>query len=177
MRASGALPADRMVVLGRIGAPWGVKGWVKVESYTDPPTGILNYPVWQVAQPAGQWAPVRVAAGRAHGAGRTVVVEFDGLASPEAARLWVGREVALPRSALPEPPPGEYYWDDLPGCRVATVQGRPLGVVSHFVELPANPVMVVRDGAADHWVPLVPRHLKSVDLATRQVVVDWDPEI
>jgi 16S rRNA processing protein RimM len=169
-------PRDRMVILGRLGGPWGVKGWLKVNSYTDPPAAILNYPVWNVASAGGGWEKVTVRTGRAHGAGRSVVVELDGVGSPEAARRYVARDVGLPRSELPEPATGEYYWDDLVGCRVVTVDGVELGVVRHFHAFPANPVMAVRGSGREHWVPLVPRHLKRVDLAARQVVVDWDAE-
>ena len=176
MEAAGGSPADRMVVLGRLGGPWGVKGWLKLESYTDPPAGILKYPDWYVTAPDGSWLPVRRVAGRPHGAGRTMVVELEGVGTPEEARVWGRREVATPRSQLPPTRPGEYYWDDLPGCRVRTLSGRELGVASHFHAFPANPVMVVRDGAAEHWVPLAPRHLKRVDVAARCVLVDWEPE-
>jgi 16S rRNA processing protein RimM len=168
--------AERMVVLGRLGAPWGIKGWIKVDSYTDPPGAILDYPVWSLAKADGGWEPVRVAAGRPHGTGRLVVAEIEGVASPEDTRRYVGRDVAVPRSALPAPKAGEYYWEDLVGCRVATLEGVGLGVISHFLEYPAGPVMVVRDGARERWVPLAPRHLKHVDLGERRVTVDWDPE-
>jgi 16S rRNA processing protein RimM len=177
-----AADADRWVVLGRFAAPWGVKGWIKAESYTDPPAGLLGYPVWNVARPARGleppgWDEVRIVEGRPHGAGRTVVVRLPGVDDPEAARAWVNREIAVPRSALPEPAAGEYYWHDLEGCRVETVDGVELGIVDHFMEMPANPVMVVRDGTRERWLPAVRPHLKRVDLAARRLVVDWDPEV
>ena len=176
MNAAGEQPADRMVVLGRLGGPWGVKGWLKVESYTDPPAALLDYRLWHVAAAGGRWETVRLVGGRPQGAGRTLVVELEGIATPEAARAWGQREVATPRSQLPPTRAGEYYWDDLPGCSVTTLTGRNLGVISHFHAFPANPVMVVREGGAEHWVPLTPRHLKQVDVQARRVVVDWDPE-
>jgi 16S rRNA processing protein RimM len=165
-----------MVVLGHLGAPWGIKGWIKVDSFTDPPTAILNYPVWQVARADGSWEPVRVVTGRLQGTGRQVVAGLEGVSSPEEARRFVGRDVAVPRTELPEPKSGEYYWEDLLGCRAATLEGVELGVVSHFLEYPAGPMMVIRDGARERWVPLHPRHLKQVDLGERRVTVDWDPE-
>ena len=171
------LAAERMIVLGRFGAPWGIKGSIKVDSYTDPPQGLLKYPVWHVAEPDGRWEEIRIGGGRPHGGGRVLVVDLNGVASPEAARRWVGRDIALPRSALPVPAKGEYYWEDLLGCRVANTDGVELGVVSHFHEFPGNPVMVVQEGGQSHWVPLVPRHLKQVDLEARRVTVDWDPEL
>ncbi len=86
------------------------------------------------------------------------------------------RDVGLPRAELPAPAPGEYYWDDLVGCRVVTEADVELGVVTHFHDFPAAPVMAVRGTDRERWVPLVPRHLKQVDLDARRVVVDWDPE-
>jgi 16S rRNA processing protein RimM len=171
---------DRMIVLGRLAAPWGVKGWIKADSYTEPPAGLLDYPVWFLSRPArgaepAGWDEIRIVEGRPHG-GRQVVVSLPGVTDPESARLWTGREIAVPRSALPEPEAGQYYWEDLAGCRVETMDGVPLGTVDHFIEMPANAVMVVRDGERERWLPVVPAHLKRVDLATRTIVVDWDPE-
>ncbi|HXQ64507.1 MAG TPA: ribosome maturation factor RimM [Steroidobacteraceae bacterium] len=167
---------DRMVILGRLGAPWGVKGWIKVNSYTDPPAALLDYPIWQVASPDGSWQSVKVRTGRVHGTGRRLVVQLDGIANPEDARRYVSRDVGLRRSQLPQPGPGEYYWDDLVGCRVVTAGGVELGVVSHFHDFPANPVMVVSGGGQEHWIPLAPRHLKRVDLEARELLVAWDAE-
>ncbi len=167
--------ADRMVILGRLCAPWGIKGAIKVESYTDPPEGLLEYPVWNVATRDGGWEQVKIRTGRPHGAKRLLVVEIDGVGSPEDVRRYVEREVAMPRSALPPTAPGEYYWEDLPGCRVTTLEGLELGVVSHLLDFPANAVLVVRDGTREHWLPLVSRHVKKVDLGERHVTVDWDP--
>ena len=97
------------MVLGRLGAPWGVQGWLKVESYTDPPDAILDYPVWELAAPGGG-APVRevhVLGGRPHGGKRTVLVRLEGIDSPEAAKPYATLEVLVLRSALPPAgPPG-----------------------------------------------------------------------
>lgn len=169
--------AERMVILGRLAAPWGIKGWLKVHSYTDPPTAILDYPVWQLTRTGGGWEAVKVVSGRAHGAGRELVVALEGVRNPEDARRFTSREVGLPRSALPAPAAGEYYWDDMVGCQVATMDGAELGVVSHFHDFPAGPVMAVRGSGGEHWVPLSPGHLKQVDLAARRIVVDWNPEL
>jgi len=168
--------AERMVILGRLAAPWGIKGWLKVHSYTDPPTALLDYRVWQLSRAGGGWETVKVLSGRAHGAGRELVVALEGVLNPEDARQYTSREVGLPRSALPVPPPGEYYWEDMVGCEVATAAGAALGVVSHFHDFPAGPVMAVRGAGGEHWVPLSPGHLKQVDLGLRRIVVDWNPE-
>ncbi len=181
-RSSAADVPGKMVVLGRLAAPWGVKGWIKAESFTDPPAGIFDYPVWHLSRPArghepAGWDEIRIVEGRPHGNGRQIVVSLPGVTDPESARLWTGREIAVPRAALPSPPAGQYYWTDLEGCRVETLDGVPLGTVDGFMDMPANAVMVVRDGKRERWLPAVPQHLKRVDLEARRIVVDWDPEL
>jgi 16S rRNA processing protein RimM len=91
---------DRIVVLGRIGGSFGVQGWVKVSSYTEPPGNILDYEVWQLGR-GGQWQPIGLEAGRVTGKG--VLAKLEGIDTPEEARLKVGAEVGVPRSALPPP--------------------------------------------------------------------------
>jgi 16S rRNA processing protein RimM len=84
-------------------------------------------------------------------------------------------ELWMERRELPALGKGEYYRADLVGLEVVNQDDRPLGRVDHFLDLPANPVMVV-SGEREHWVPLVPRHLRSVDLERGRIVVDWDPD-
>jgi 16S rRNA processing protein RimM len=168
-----------MVVLGRLLTAWGVKGQLKVASYTDPPEALLAYAVWYLAKGpdlpgvARQWDEIRVKGGRLQGRG--LVAELEGIDNPEYARQFGGRDVAVPRDQLPATGPKEYYWEDLLGLRVRTTQGVVLGRVSHFVDLPGQPAaMVVRDGPAEHWLPLAPKHLKKVDLERGEIEVDWE---
>jgi 16S rRNA processing protein RimM len=165
-----------MIVMGRFGAAFGVKGWLKVESYTDPPEGILKYPELSVAARDGTWEPVKILEGRRHGNGRTLVVAVEGLSSPEAAQVYGTREIAVPRSALPPTEPGEVYWEDLVGCTAVTTEGVELGVVHHLLEFPGNPVLVVVGGGRERWIPLVSKHVMDCDRAAKRVTVDWDPE-
>jgi 16S rRNA processing protein RimM len=162
-----------MVVLGRLRSAHGLKGEIKVDSYTDPPEGILGYPVWHLKTGAGM-KPVRVLSGRSPN-GRVQVL-LEGIASPEAARPFAGLEVAVPRDALPPTGPKEYYWEDLTGLSVRTRAGRLLGRVSHFLDLPAQPVMVVKGEGTEFLLPLRPEVLNRVDLARGEIEVDWDVE-
>lgn len=163
----------REVVLGRILGPFGIKGWVKVKSYTEPAEAILRYAGWSLTGPTGQRQAARPLAGRRHGT--MVVAALEGVTDRDAAAALAQRDIAVPRAELPDPGPGQYYWADLEGLEVVTTEGVGLGRVDHFVETPGNPVMVVR-GERERWLPLVPKHLKSVDLDAGRVVVDWDPE-
>lgn len=164
--------AGQRVVIGRIVGVHGVRGWVKVYSWTRPVENIFGYPRWLLRRPTG-WQPVTVAAGRSQGKG--LIAQLEGIDDREAARAWVGCDVAVPRSELPAPEPGEYYWSDLEGLRVETVVGDDLGVVHHLIETGANDVLVVH-GERERLIPFTPgEHVVEVDLARSLIRVDWDP--
>jgi 16S rRNA processing protein RimM len=164
--------SGRRVTLGRLHGAFGVHGWVKVRSYTDPPEAILGYPVWRLQSPTGE-RELKPLDGHRHGEG--LVARIEGIADRDAAALLGGHDIAVLRSEMPPPGPGQYYWDDLLGQQVETLDGTALGRLDHIVEGPANAVMVVI-GERERWIPLVPQHLKQVDLATGRLVVDWDPD-
>ena len=171
---SGPAGADpRAVTLGTIAGPFGVRGWVKVKSYTEPREEILRYPEWRVKLPRGGRRTLKPLEGRRHG--NLVVVRLEGVDDRDAAAGLTHCEVTVPRSELPPLGGGEFYWADLEGLEVVTVEGVALGRLDHFVETPANPVMVVV-GERERWLPLVPQHLKKVDLEAGRIVVDWDPD-
>jgi 16S rRNA processing protein RimM len=158
-----------MVVMARVAGPFAVKGWVKLQVYTERVDGLLDYPVWWIGGD-GSWAPAEVEDGAAHGA--ALVAKLKGIDDREAAAALSGREVAVPRSALPGSEEGEYYWADLEGLRVSNLDGQPLGVVSELLETGANHVLVVH-GERERLIPFVGAVVKSVDLARGELVVDW----
>lgn len=161
------------VVLGRITGLHGIQGWLKIHSYTRPPQGVFEYPRWWV-QRAGQWQVVGVADWRRHG--NTLLVKLEDLSDRDQARAWLGCEVSVPRSILPELPAGEYYWTDLLGLRVLTLEGVELGIVDHLLETGSNDVLVV-SGERERLIPFVPgQHVVAVDLDAKTIRVDWDPQ-
>ncbi|MGA0099177.1 MAG: ribosome maturation factor RimM [Steroidobacteraceae bacterium] len=173
MTASPASPGSGWVGLGRIVGVFGVRGWVKVQSWTDPPEGILGYREWWLeGDPQG---PLKVTPeeGRRHG--KLVVARLQGLTDRESAEGLRGREIRVPREHLPPTAPGEHYQVDLIGLEVFNREGVWLGRVDHFVEAPAHPVMVVL-GDRERWLPLVRKHIDRVDLEAGRMVVDWDAD-
>ena len=164
------------VELGRLGAPYGIKGWIHVESYTDPPERLLAYGEWVLRLASGERLTRRIAEGRPHGA--ALVARLEGVADREAAAGLTGAVIEVERTALPALSEREYYRADLVGCRVRNLDGADLGAVSHFVDAPAGAVMVTRTARGrEHWVLADPTHLRQVDLALRQIVVDWPAEL
>jgi 16S rRNA processing protein RimM len=164
------------IELGRLGPPYGIRGWVHVDSFTDPPDGLLKYREWGLKLASGERVTRRVVAGRGHGRG--LVVQLEGVASREGAAALTGAMVEVERAALPPAGEYQYYRADLLGLTVRNLEGRTLGTVSHFVDAPAGAVMVAREpGGREHWVLASPKHLRSVDLAAGVVVVDWPAEL
>lgn len=172
MMMSGTDPA--LIEIGVVGAPFGVRGWVKLRSFTDPPEALLAHEPLRLAL-AGGWRGMRI---EEHGrSGGQLTVKFAGVADRTAAEALRGARIAVARVQLPAAGQREYYRADLIGFDVVTTAGTPLGKVRHFVETPAHALMVVGEAARpghEYWVPAVPRHLRRVELEARRVVVDWD---
>jgi len=161
------------VVLGRISGLFGVRGWVKVYSYTEPRENIAGYHDWYL-QCDGDWRPARVEQGRRHGKG--VVVKLAGIEDRDRAAGLIDCDIAVDRDQLPPLPPGEYYWTDLEGLRVVTLEGTELGRVSHLFATGANDVMVV-EGERERLLPFVqPDIIRRVDPEQGLIEVDWDPD-
>ena len=160
---------ERQVILGKLAGTFGVQGWLKVNSYTEPAANVLDYEVWQIER-GGQWVAVKVESGRVTGKG--VLVKLAGIDTPEDARAYVGADIAIARGELPPTAPGEYYWSDLEGLAAYGASGELLGRVDHFRTTPAGPVVIVR-GEREHWVPFVKERIQSVDLDAKRIVLDW----
>ncbi len=165
--------ADKLVVLGRVSGVYGVRGWVKIFSYTEPRENILQYDSWQVGR-NNQWRIERVASGKPHGKG--VIAQITGYEDRDAAAKLVGQEIAVQRNRLPVPEEGEYYWADLEGLRVLNLEGIELGVVDHLLATGANDVLVVK-GDRERLIPfLLDQVVVKVQLEQGWIEVDWDPE-
>ncbi len=162
--------ADRLIVVGKIVGLYGVQGWVKLESYTQPRTQIFSYRPWFLGD-----KEIEDAQGREQGKG--LVGRLSGYADRDAAATLIGAEIRIPRSALPKPAQGEFYWSDLEGLAVVNKEGVALGAVSHLFSTGANDVVVVKDGARERMIPFVfGQFVEAVDLEQSRITVDWDPD-
>jgi 16S rRNA processing protein RimM len=162
--------SSSLIELGVVGAPFGVRGWVKLRSFTDPPDRLLQHRSVQLGV-RGLWTAYRIeASGRSGG---QLTAKLSGVEDRDQAQTLRGAKVGVPRSELPQRDDKEFYRADLIGCDVVNLAGAHLGRVQHFVETPVQVLMVVR-GEREHWVPAVPLHVRRVDLTARRVVVDWD---
>ncbi|MGE5088042.1 MAG: ribosome maturation factor RimM [Candidatus Levyibacteriota bacterium] len=160
--------------MGRIAAPYGVRGAIKVQPLSADPAALLDHRQWWLrsrGEPP-QWQPRAVQSARMHGA--ALVAQVDGVDTREAAAALRGAEVGVPRDELPELAPGEYYQGDLVGMTVENREGVALGRVAGFVESGAHPLLQVTDGAGiERLIPWVAQYVIEVDVGAGRIGVDW----
>ena len=178
----GAPDSDRTLVVGRITGCYGVKGWVKIHTYTDTPENFLAFGEWMVQRRGGP-EPVEFDAGRPHGKG--LVAHIAGVDDRTAAEAFRGLEVTVARESLPALEEGEFYWHQLQGLQVWCTEGEQralLGRVDYLIETGANDVLVVSGGKTgadnkEHLVPWTPGlAVLEVDLGHGLIRVDWDAD-
>jgi 16S rRNA processing protein RimM len=163
--------SDRVIQLGEITGAHGVKGWVRVHSFTDPKSNLLDYSTWLLERD-GEWRASAVEAARE--SGKRLIAKLADVDDREAAAELAGTAVGVRRSALPAPEANEYYWADLEGLVVRNLGGDVLGRVERLVATGANDVLVLA-GDDRKMIPFESAIVRSVDFATGEILVDWDP--
>ncbi|HEX6832397.1 MAG TPA: ribosome maturation factor RimM [Rudaea sp.] len=166
------MTAEDQILVGRVVGVFGVEGWVKLESYTEPRARVFKYRPWFVRHAQGE---VEIAGVQGREQGKGLVARLPGCDDRDAAAALVGAEIRIFRSSLPKAKRGEYYWADLEGLEVSTNDGVSLGRVSHLFSTGANDVLVVR-GERERMIPFVKGVVVEVDTKAERITVDWDPE-
>jgi len=167
------IPAtDDRVTLGEVVGVFGIRGWVKVHSWTRPREQIFSFSRWWLGDESN-WQSRRLVEG--HAQGRGLVARIEGCDDRDGAQALVGRKIAVAASELPPLPQGEYYWHQLVGLEVSATDGTVLGRIESLMETGANDVMVVQ-GERERLIPYVPDVVRAIDLDAGTRQVDWDPE-
>lgn len=164
------------ITICRIGAPYGLKGWVKVQSFTDPQSNICNYPEgWIQHTTQKTWQSYQASIKQLS---KAILFKFTDCNDPETARKLTGGVLAIEREVLPKLEKDEYYWSDLEDFRIITQSGICLGKIAYFIPTGANDVMLVKDqdNKKERLIPYIDEVVLKVDLEHRELLVDWDPE-
>ena len=163
---------QQLLELGKISGVFGVQGWVKIFSWTDPREGIFEYGPWMVKH-QGQWREMPVEAGQRQG--KMIIAKLAGIDDRDQAMLLNGAVIAVPADQLKKLKKDQYYWRELEGLQVVNTDGVVLGRVDHLMETGANDVLVVQ-GDRERLIPYTPGHaVQKVDTAAGVITVDWDP--
>ena len=162
-----------IIVIGRITGIYGVKGWVRVFSHTQPKENILNYSPWLLGK-GGTWQTVVLKDGRQHGKG--IIAKIEHCDDRDEAAGMIGQDIAIRHEQLEALDANEYYWVDLIGLDVVNQKQERLGKVLRLLETGANDVLVVA-GQKEILIPFArPQIIKSIDLETGRIVVDWEAD-
>lgn len=161
------------IVVGKVGAPYGVKGWLKIHSFTEPPQKILQYPDWQLLL-QGRWQLITIAQSQLQG--DRIVVRFADVIDRDVAARYTHASIAVPKQQLAALPKGQFYWHDLLGLNVFNKANVYFGQIDHILETGANDVLVVK-GERQRLIPWVlSQVILQVDLVNKKLLVDWDAE-
>lgn len=164
---------QQYISVGKVSGVFGIKGWVKVFSFTDPRENILTYSPWLLKK-GDQTKTVNVVDGQLQG--KTIVAQLSDVNDRNQAEMLMGWDVFITEDQLPKAAKGEYYWSDLIGLNVETIDGIQLGVVDSLLETGANDVIIVQ-GERERVIPFLQgRTIINIDLDAGKIVVDWDPE-
>ncbi len=164
---------EQRVLVGRVSTFYGLKGGLKIFSYTDPRENIINYSPWQL-NCGDTWLTYNLRSGQRHG--KTVIAELQGIENRDQAAALLGADIAVSKNQLPAKAEGEYYWADLIGLDVINTNGVTLGQVDHLIETGANDVLVLT-GERERLIPYIRDSVVvSINLDTAVIQVDWDPD-
>ncbi|CAG9000162.1 MAG: Ribosome maturation factor RimM [Candidatus Celerinatantimonas neptuna] len=168
-----------VVIVGRLGGVYGIKGWLKVNSFTEQTEAIFDYVNWFIGKD-GQWQSVEIDAWRRHN--HSLIAKLKGFDVREQSQTLTGLDIAVEASALPELADDEFYWRELLGMQVINRDGYHLGLVSDLMETGSNDVLVVKAnlkdafGKKERLIPFIESQMvDQVDRESKIITVDWDP--
>ncbi len=163
-----------LVIMGRIVAPYGVFGWLKVLPDTEQIDGLLDYKTWWIGKD-NDWRELKVEEAKIHN--DVIVVKLQGISERDGAFACKGKQVAVPRAALPKPGKNEYYWSDLIGLQVRNLQAVDFGKISDVFATGANDVIVAKnDEGRERLIPFIDTAIIEVDMVAKTMLVDWDAD-
>jgi len=168
---------DSLVVVGRVAGPYGIKGWVKVTSFTEPGENVFAYAPWVLRDQKGQRPTMNVGVLQYKVHGKGWVAQLEGDHDRDTAEALKGLEIVVNRDRMPEPDDGHYYWADLEGLQAYSRDGRLLGRLDHMLETGSTDVMVIV-GSGEGERVLVPfimnKTVIAVDLDGGTIQLDWE---
>lgn len=160
------------LTVGKVGSTYGVRGWLKIQTYLEFGANLLTYDPWYLSS-GKELNPMKVEDGRMHG--KTLIAKFVGIDNPEEARLLTGKTISVARSQLPPLQENEYYWSDLVGLTVIDQHQQVLGVVIYLLETGSNDVLVIKHFDKEYAIPfLLKEVILSIDLDKREIHVNWE---
>ena len=169
------MKSDKKILVGKISNPHGIKGWVKVISFTDPIENILSYKKWTISD---NQTEKTYCLEDSRIQGNKIVIKLEGVNNRDDADLLKNLQIEINRSDLPKLEENSYYWEDLVDFNVIDIKGNPVGKVDSLFRTGSNDVLVIIDETKERLlVPFIMEEvIKYVDLAKELISIDW-PEV
>lgn len=168
--------SSKLIIIGSVGAPFGVHGWVKINSYTEPKENILQFNNWILIDNQSQLNQINAPIIEIKQLHSKFIALFKNITDCNQASLLTNKQIAIPRESLPELPDNQYYWEDLVNCNVYNLSEQYLGVVDHLFSTAANDVVVVKNDINNKEY-LIPYSLGDfiidINLEKQIITVDW----
>ena len=165
-------PDEKKLLVGKINGFFGIQGWVKIFSYTEPRKNILNYQPWYSIN-EGVYEKIEITNGREQS--KTIVAHIKGIDNRDQSLKLIGKDLYIDKEQLPKLADGKHYWYELVGFSVINQDKIKLGIVDYLVDTGSNNVLVTK-GKKEYWIPYVEPFLVSIDQENREIIVDWDED-
>lgn len=165
----------KKIIIGKFGKTFGLHGYLKTHSFTNPSTNILNYSPWFISKDKITWTEITEHQIKEHG--EIFICKLPNISTPEQATQYVNYFIAINESQLPKITANdEYYWNDLLGCKVYNTKNILLGTIDDIFATVSNDVLVIQDESLNkqHLVPFLKNTILKVNLSQQTIVVDWD---
>lgn len=182
------------LIVGKFGKTFGVHGWIKVNSFTQQPTDIVEFTPWFISFDKTTWKEMIIAAWEMKG--ENIIVQLPGITTPETAQSYTNQYIAINREQLPKLKSNEIYWEELIGVSVTNTSGVEFGKIIQMLATGSNDVLIVREEesgendtskkdkeekgaksrltARERYIPYLKTVVKKVDLNNKKMLVDWD---
>jgi len=162
----------KKITIGRFGSTFGIQGWIKIISFTDPVENIINLAPLFIKK-NNDWQQLYLKDIKKHG--KNIIAKINDVNDPETAAMYTNLDIAIEHEQLPKLAKNEYYWSDLEGLNVINKEGQELGQVDHLFATGSNDVLVVKN---DHerLIPYIDDVVLKIDIENKLITVDWDPE-
>ncbi len=163
-----------MIIMGKVAAAHGIRGWLRIQPFTEYVDSLLDYDSWWIGHENGPWREIEIKNCETHD--KTLAVQLGDCPDRNAAEKLKGLLIAVPRSSLPKQDDDEYYWSDLIGLAVINAAGATLGTVVQLLETGSNQVLQVTNDGGEILIPFVASAIKKVDLNNQLIQVDWSAD-
>lgn len=168
------------IIIGKFGGHHGIKGWLKIHSYTRPEVQLSDYRTVYVLcrNESAEWRQLEIESYSR--SGKSMIGKIERISRREDAEQFLGCSIAVKRKQLENLGDNEYYWFDIIGSEVENLEGIKFGTVVEMLETGANDVLVVRPGhesqSEERLIPWVDQVISHFDLETKLIKVDWDED-